>query len=86
MAKEALQMLLNYVTTGDLTTGSKLPIPPAWLTCKISLSNDASIALFESLGFSKHKVSEVWQEVEMRFSATGPSTLFPGSVMKVLYL
>lgn len=74
-------MMLNYVTS---TTGSKLPIPSSWLTCKIALTNDASIALFESLGFTKQKVSEVWQEVEMRFSATGHEPLFPGSIIRVL--
>lgn len=47
-----------------------LPIPSDWLTCKISLSNNASIKLFESLGFARHTISEVWQEVEMRFSST----------------
>lgn len=47
-----------------------LPIPPEWLTCKISLTNQASIQLFESLGFTRQSVSEVWQEVEMRLTDT----------------
>ncbi|GAC96708.1 hypothetical protein PHSY_004292 [Pseudozyma hubeiensis SY62] len=47
-----------------------LPIPFEWLTCKISLSNDPSINLFESLGFTRHKVSQVWKEVEMRFTSS----------------
>ena len=52
-----------------------LPIPPDWLTCKISLSNTPSIKLFESLGFTRHKFSQVWQEVEMRYTNNNPALL-----------
>lgn len=50
-----------------------LPIPADWLTCKISLKNTPSIHLFESLGFIRQSVSEVWQEVEMRYNKPNPS-------------
>ncbi|SPO34995.1 related to N-acetyltransferase [Pseudozyma flocculosa] len=74
LAKEALQLLFHYATTKNTPRPSPrhageadvLPIPPNWLTCKISLDNHASIALFERLGFVKVKTSEVWNEVEMR--------------------
>lgn len=54
-------------------THCSLPIASDWLTCKISLNNAPSIKLFESLGFTRQKVSEVWQEVEMRFTDKDPA-------------
>lgn len=80
-------MMLNYVTSTISTPDSKLPIPASWLTCKIALSNNASRALFKSLGFVERKISEVWQEVEMRFVGTGSEdTLFPGCIEEVLII
>uniref|UniRef100_V5F2S9 Uncharacterized protein n=1 Tax=Kalmanozyma brasiliensis (strain GHG001) TaxID=1365824 RepID=V5F2S9_KALBG len=64
-----------------------LPIPSDWLTCKISLSNAPSIKLFESLGFTRQKVSEVWQEVEMRFTDRDPARFdqYRKSIERVLF-
>ncbi|CDU23739.1 related to N-acetyltransferase [Sporisorium scitamineum] len=64
-----------------------LPIPLEWLICKISLKNTPSINLFESLGFTRQSVSEVWQEVEMRY-ANKDATLrkqFQESITQVLF-
>ncbi|SPO19777.1 related to N-acetyltransferase [Ustilago trichophora] len=74
-------------TTPDATSHCTLPVPPSWLTCKISLTNDPSIQLFESLGFTRQKVSEVWQEVEMRFTDTSQHRLgqFGESIRRVLF-
>lgn len=52
-------------------TPSLLPLDPHDLFVKISLSNSASIDMFSKLGFRNHKVSEVWQEVEMRWRSGG---------------
>ena len=64
-----------------------LPIPSEWLTCKISLKNDPSIKLFESLGFTRQSVSEIWQEVEMRFTDTNQKHLsqFGDSIRQTLF-
>ncbi|CBQ67529.1 related to N-acetyltransferase [Sporisorium reilianum SRZ2] len=64
-----------------------LPIPPEWLTCKISLTNTPSINLFESLGFTRQSVSEVWQEVEMRYANTdsAPQKQWHESIAHVLF-
>lgn len=63
-----------------------LPIPLDWLTCKISLQNRASIQLFESLGFTRQKVSEIFQEAEMRLTDTSKSQDKQGSsIHRALY-
>lgn len=69
------------------TPHCSLPIPPHWLTCKISLKNEPSIKLFESLGFTRQKVSEVWQEVEMRYTDKDPARLdrLQSSISRVLF-
>ncbi|EST09764.2 GNAT domain protein [Kalmanozyma brasiliensis GHG001] len=69
------------------TAHCSLPIPSDWLTCKISLSNAPSIKLFESLGFTRQKVSEVWQEVEMRFTDRDPARFdqYRKSIERVLF-
>ncbi|SPO20693.1 related to N-acetyltransferase [Ustilago trichophora] len=74
-------------TRPDPTLHCTLPIPPKWLTCKISLTNNPSIQLFESLGFTRQKVSEVWQEVEMRFTDTNSHGLGQSSesIREVLF-
>lgn len=68
-------------------THCTLPIPLDWLTCKISLSNAPSIQLFESLGFTRQSVSEIWKEVEMRFTSTDSKLRdqFTNSIHSVLY-
>ncbi|PWZ02937.1 hypothetical protein BCV70DRAFT_234704 [Testicularia cyperi] len=101
LAREALKMLMNYVTSSPTPIFSstqakpasspptKLPIPASWLTCKISLTNEPSIGLFRSLGFEKARVSEVWQEVEMRFQIEdqrtgGAENVWPDAIEAVL--
>lgn len=59
----------------SLSAHCSLPIPLDWLTCKISLKNAPSIQLFESLGFTRQSVSEIWQEVEMRFTTKSTNHL-----------
>ena len=78
---------VEQATGSDGKSHCSLPIPSAWLTCKISLTNDPSIQLFESLGFTRHKVSEIWQEVEMRFQDDAPHRLsqFGESIRRVLF-
>ena len=69
----------------DASHGS-LPLPPDWLTCKISLQNHASIKLFESLGFTRQKVSDIFQEAEMRLTDTSKSQDKEGSsIHRALY-
>lgn len=108
IAREALKMMFEYVTAAPTPTAESgktpqvdkpsshcsLPIPPEWLTCKISLTNQASIQLFESLGFTRQSVSEVWQEVEMRLTDNsralprqddGTSSTSSSSVLQVLF-
>ncbi|SPC65145.1 related to N-acetyltransferase [Ustilago sp. UG-2017b] len=65
-----------------------LPIPLDWLTCKISLSNTPSIQLFESLGFTRQSVSEIWKEVELRFTSIDSKLhdQIANSIQNVLYL
>ena len=94
LAREALRLMIHYVTgkptpsaTGNVPA-SQLPIPLNWLTCKISLTNEPSIRLFEGLGFEKVKVSEVWQEVEMRYKqapAEAGESAFANSLVEVLH-
>ncbi|ETS63394.1 hypothetical protein PaG_01675 [Moesziomyces aphidis] len=108
IAREALKMMFEYVTAAPTPTAESgkmpqvdkpsshcsLPIPPEWLTCKISLTNQASIRLFESLGFPRQSVSEVWQEVEMRLTDNsralprqdgGTSSTSSSSILQVLF-
>ncbi|CAO1627715.1 unnamed protein product [Parajaminaea phylloscopi] len=75
LAREAVKLLLRYITAAEPPSGvpvkhtsQALPLSPCNLFVKISLSNKPSIDLFRSLGFKEHKVSEVWQEVEMRLT------------------
>ncbi|KAL8283141.1 hypothetical protein RQP46_005919 [Phenoliferia psychrophenolica] len=54
----ALQVFLPYASTA-------LKLPPSSFFSKIGVKNEASISLFEKLGFSKVKVVEAFEEVEM---------------------
>lgn len=56
----SLTSSLRYAT-------SHLPIKPDDLIARIGTSNQASIALFHSLGFATVKVVEVFSEAELRF-------------------
>jgi RimJ/RimL family protein N-acetyltransferase len=57
-AQEALQLMLSYAL-------QNLPRPPLFFA-RISASNKSSLALFQKLGFVRHRVTEVFQEVELR--------------------
>jgi hypothetical protein len=57
-------------TTEPYIIGPKdnwIPVDPLRLVAEIGNANEASIRLFEKLGFEKTKVVEVFNEVEMRF-------------------
>ncbi|KAL4400095.1 N-acetyltransferase [Malassezia pachydermatis] len=69
LAREALRMLLHYITTeppmaSDETT-HPFPLPMNRLFARISMDNDPSLALFCTLGFSRVKENAVFEEVEM---------------------
>ncbi|KAL7416820.1 GNAT domain-containing protein [Mrakia frigida] len=64
LAQQALSLLLQYATSAPLS----LPASRNFVA-KISTSNPASLALFRKLGFGIVKISEVWQEWEVRFHA-----------------
>ncbi|SNX81443.1 related to N-acetyltransferase [Melanopsichium pennsylvanicum] len=84
---DATQRPTIHPTQSETGPHCSLPIPPSWLTCKISLKNGPSIKLFESLGFTKHKITEVWQEVEMRLTNHEPAYLgqLGQSIRQVLF-
>lgn len=66
LALEALSLLLHYANAGPLP--APFPLPPTSFLAKIGLDNSGSRALFERLGFEEKKVSEVWKEVEVRWT------------------
>ena len=73
LADEALRMLLYYITTPpapapDATPAEAqvLPLPATRLMVRIGSANDASLALFQRLGFAKFKENAVFQETELR--------------------
>lgn len=73
LADEALRMLLYYITTTPTPTpdatpdeAQVLPLPPTRLMVRIGSANDASLALFQRLGFTKFKENAVFQETELR--------------------
>eukprot|EP00002_Diphylleia_rotans_P040389 TRINITY_DN9557_c0_g2_i1.p1 TRINITY_DN9557_c0_g2~~TRINITY_DN9557_c0_g2_i1.p1 ORF type:complete len:195 (+),score=49.35 TRINITY_DN9557_c0_g2_i1:73-657(+) len=69
MAREALQHMMRY---GYEFVGIRT------FVAKIKESNDASISLFEKLGFSEISRSSVFQEVtlEIRFNESNPPACF----------
>ncbi|PWN29284.1 acyl-CoA N-acyltransferase [Jaminaea rosea] len=82
LASQALQLLMHYVTQEQPT--SKRPLlSPFNLFVKVGLSNSPSRALFARLGFEEVKVSEVWQEVEMRYTrGEGSAGMPPQRVLR----
>ncbi|ESK93397.1 n-acetyltransferase 9 [Moniliophthora roreri MCA 2997] len=73
-AREALLLMFQYATDRDDAYEGKEearypslpnPIPPQSLLCRISEDNEASIRLFEKLGFRITKHVQVFGEVEM---------------------
>jgi len=62
LGREALQMLLHYITQ---MAGPPFPLDPKRLFARISMENAPSIALFEQLGFQVVKENTVFEEVEM---------------------
>ncbi|KAG6914694.1 hypothetical protein DXG01_015879 [Tephrocybe rancida] len=85
LSLEALQLMLEYATGypssyfRDASQGRPPPpeqpkglgIPPSSLLARISDTNAPSIRLFEMLGFCITRRVEVFEEVEMRFKASG---------------
>ncbi|RPD56239.1 acyl-CoA N-acyltransferase [Lentinus tigrinus ALCF2SS1-7] len=69
VAYTALQMMLSYAT--DPSSPSPLPVPKERLVARIGEKNEASIRLFEKLGFTLTKRVAVFEEVELRFTAGG---------------
>ncbi|KAJ2927011.1 hypothetical protein H1R20_g10095, partial [Candolleomyces eurysporus] len=70
-AREALQLMLQYATGHPFcsyTIDSPLKISPTRLLTRISEKNEASITLFEKLGFNITKRIPVFSEIEMRWS------------------
>jgi hypothetical protein len=59
--------MLSYATSPD--SPAPLPVPAASLTVRIGEKNDASMRLFEKLGFMITKRVEVFEEVELRWRA-----------------
>lgn len=73
LADEALRMLLYYITATPTPTpdaapveAQVLPLPPTRLMVRIGSANDASLALFQRLGFTTFKENAVFQETELR--------------------
>ncbi|EKM60317.1 uncharacterized protein PHACADRAFT_132799 [Phanerochaete carnosa HHB-10118-sp] len=64
-ASAALQTMLSYATASD--SPSPLPVPKERLVVRIGEKNEASIRLFEKLGFAITKRVAVFEEIEMRF-------------------
>ncbi|KAI0762239.1 GNAT domain-containing protein [Fomes fomentarius] len=67
IAYTALQLMLSYAT--DPSSPSPLPVPQERLVARIGEKNEASIRLFEKLGFSITKRVAVFEEVELRYTA-----------------
>ncbi|KAM5537503.1 hypothetical protein V8D89_008830 [Ganoderma adspersum] len=66
IAYTALQLMLSYAT--DPASPAPLPIPRERLVVRIGEKNEASIRLFEKLGFTITKRVAVFEEVELRFT------------------
>jgi RimJ/RimL family protein N-acetyltransferase len=75
LATAALVMTIRYAAAQVAS--------PLSFFCRIGLSNEASLALFEKrLGFVRHKVVEVFQEVELRLPSVGLLPNVPFSTEK----
>lgn len=61
---------------------SPLGVSPTSLIARIGSKNTSSIRLFESLGFGRVKLVEVWDELEMRWGWTGSDSDSEASVAK----
>lgn len=68
-ASKALELLLSYATSPE--SPAPLPIRANALVVRIGEKNEASIRLFEKLGFVITKRVEVFEEVEMRYCGGG---------------
>ncbi|TBU22212.1 GNAT domain-containing protein [Dichomitus squalens] len=66
VAHTALQLILSYAT--DPSSPKPLPVPKDRFVARIGERNEASIRLFEKLGFSVTKRVAVFEEVELRFT------------------
>ncbi|TFK83985.1 acyl-CoA N-acyltransferase [Polyporus arcularius HHB13444] len=77
VAYTALQLMLSYAT--DSSSPSPLPVPKDRLVARIGEKNEASIRLFEKLGFTVTKRVAVFEEVELRFTAGDEKTWTAGS-------
>lgn len=78
-ASAALQMLLAYATAPGAP--APLPVPRDRLVVRIGEKNEASMRLFEKLGFAVTKRVAVFEEVEMRFQADrAPASWTAGQV------
>ncbi|KAI0716188.1 acyl-CoA N-acyltransferase [Cerioporus squamosus] len=77
VACTALQLMLSYAT--DPSSPSPLPVPKERLVARIGEKNEASIRLFEKLGFTVTKRVAVFEEVELRFTAGGDKVWTAGS-------
>ncbi|KIY53145.1 hypothetical protein FISHEDRAFT_33878 [Fistulina hepatica ATCC 64428] len=81
LAMEATRLMLAYATNSpsltqnepldDYYIQSPLPILPESLVVRVSETNDASVGLFQKLGFRIVKRVAVFQEVEMRWVRSG---------------
>ena len=58
--------MLSYAT--DPASPAPLPIPRERLVARIGEKNEASIRLFEKLGFTITQRGAVFEEVELRFT------------------
>ncbi|EIN03469.1 acyl-CoA N-acyltransferase [Punctularia strigosozonata HHB-11173 SS5] len=63
-AREALQLMFAYATSRS--SPAPLPVPARALTVRIGETNEASVRLFEKMGFAVVKRVSVFEEVEMR--------------------
>lgn len=60
LATQALELMIAYASRPPLNLG------PAQLLARIGMANEASISMFEKLGFAIVRRVEVFREVEMR--------------------
>ena len=82
VAYAALQMMLSYAT--DPSSPAPLPVPKERLVVRIGEKNEASIRLFEKLGFAVTKRVAVFEEVEMRYAGTDAQPEWAAGEVKTL--